>query len=517
MREATSKDSDSSTPRRGRAWRLRTRLILILMLFLGLASIVIGVVSYGAMNATLTNQLGSQLTEASDRATNFSGVRPGDVGDAPQGAPNPLNAPGQAAGTLNARIDDGRFLAGGILDTGGSVVNLTDSDRETLKNLEPGSPATKVDLSKGKYLVVSDVDHTGQVVVTGLPLKNVQRTLNILVAIMVGVSVAALLLVGLLGSVAVRRTMKPLERVSAVATSVSRLDLESGQLPGASRVARRDAHQDTEVGAVGHALNRMLDNVGAALTARQKSEDRMREFIANASHELRTPLAAIRGYSDLLKWTEDFTPNGGKSLARIDSQSQRMSGLVEDLLLLARLDEGRPPEKEAVDLTELVVENVSDLQVAAPDHEWELALPEEPVTIRADRRQIQQVLLNLLSNARKHTDPGTRVSTGLYASANHRDAILRVADDGPGIDPEFQDKIFARFARADQARSGEVGTSGLGLPIVKAIVEAHGGTVSFTSRPGNTEFEVRLPLLLKPEDPGENDQATGELRPSPED
>ncbi|MDN5655330.1 MAG: ATP-binding protein, partial [Kocuria sp.] len=104
-----------------------------------------------------------------------------------------------------------------------------------------------------------------------------------------------------------------------------------------------------------------------------------------------------------------------------------------------------------------------------------------------------------------------------YASANHRDAILRVADDGPGIDPEFQDKIFARFARADQARSGEVGTSGLGLPIVKAIVEAHGGTVSFTSRPGNTEFEVRLPLLLKPEDPGENDQATGELRPSPED
>ncbi|WP_178945220.1 HAMP domain-containing sensor histidine kinase [Kocuria sp. TGY1127_2] len=494
----------SSGPRRSPAfnpgsWRLRTRLIVILMLLLGLACLVIGLVSYGAMNATLTGQLDSQLSEASSRATNFSGAGPDQADGAQQAAPNPLNAPGQAAGTLNARIDDGQFVAGGFLDTGGSAVKLTESDRQTLKNIRPGNASQKVDLSQGDYLVVSELDHSGQVVLTGLPLKGVHRTLSTLVAIMLGVSVAALLLAGLLGSIAVRRTMKPLERVSSVATSVSRLDLESGQLPAASRVAAPDAHQDTEVGAVGHALNRMLDNVGSALTARQKSEDKMRAFIADASHELRTPLAAIRGYSDLLKWTEDFTPEGEKSLGRIDSQSQRMAGLVEDLLLLARLDEGREPERESVDLTELVIENVSDLQVAAPDHEWELKLPEDPVVVQGDPRQLQRVLLNLLSNARKHTDPGTWVATRLGTSADRQEAVLAVTDNGPGIEPEFQEKIFARFARADQARSGEVGTTGLGLAIVKAIVEAHNGGISLTSRPGHTEFEVRLPLLAATE------------------
>lgn len=476
-------------------WRLRTRIITILMLFLGLACLVIGIVSYGAMNATLTGQLGSQLSEASHRATNFAGVHPDESGAMPDTPPNPLNAPGQAAETLNARFANGQFVAGGILDKGGSAVKLTAADRQLLKDIPPGSGSQNVELSQGDYLVMSETDHSGQLVVTGLPLEGVHRTLRTLVIIMGLVSVAALFLAGLLGSIAIRRTMKPLERVSSVATSVSNLDLESGQLPAANRVAARDAHQDTEVGAVGHALNQMLDNVGSALTARQTSEDRMREFIADASHELRTPLAAIRGYSDLLKWTESFTPDGQKSLGRIDSQSQRMAGLVEDLLLLARLDEGRAPESASVDLTELVVENVSDLQVAAPDHEWELRLPEEPVVVQGDPRQLQQVLLNLLSNARKHTDPGTRVTTGLFMSTNRQEAVLTVADDGPGIDPGFQERIFARFARADQARSGEVGTTGLGLAIVKAIVHAHGGGISVSSRPGRTEFEVRLPLL----------------------
>lgn len=474
-------------------WRLRTRLIVILLLFLGLACIAIGLVSYGAMNATLKNQLHGQLSDASHRATTFSGARPGQTGGSTGNTPpNPLNAPGQAAGTLNARFSSQGFVSGGILDSGGEAQSLTPGDRSTLREFQPGD-THEVDLSAGDYLVVAEPDQSGQLVVTGLPLTGVHHTLRSLVAIMAGVSGTSLLLAVVLGSVAIRRTMKPLERVSAVATSVSRLDLESGQLPAASRVSSQDARPDTEVGAVGHAFNRMLDNVGSALTARQKSEDRMREFVGNASHELRTPLASIRGYSDLLKWTEDFTDDGRTSLERIDSQSQRMAALVEDLLLLARLDEGREPAWESVDLTELIVENVADLQVAAPGHEWRLDLPDEPITVRADPRQIQQILVNLLSNARKHTEEGTRITTALSLSANGRDAVLTVTDNGPGIAPDFQDKIFARFARADHARSGEVGTTGLGLAIVKALVEAHGGTIALTSRPGHTEFEVRLP------------------------
>ena len=163
------------------------------------------------------------------------------------------------------------------------------------------------------------------------------------------------------------------------------------------------------------------------------------------------------------------------------------------LLLLARLDQGHQPVSEDVDLTELVVESVSDLQVAAPSHRWALELPEEPVVVRGDPRQLRQVLMNLLSNARKHTDDGTTVTTALGVSANRREAVLTVTDDGPGIDPDFLPRIFSRFARADQARSGEVGTTGLGLAIVKAIVESHGGRIAVASRPGRTEFEVRLP------------------------
>ncbi|MBE8527956.1 HAMP domain-containing histidine kinase, partial [Amycolatopsis sp. H6(2020)] len=408
-------------------------------------------------------------------------------------APNPLNAPGQAAGTLNARVVGGEFVFGGMLDTRGSAVALTAADEQTLLNLPVGKEAQRVSLSQGDYLALAEKDASGQTVITGLPTADVDRTLTTLLLITVGVSAAALVLAGLLGSWAIRRTMKPLERVSAVATDVSQLDLGAGQLPPETRVAPADALPSTEVGAVGHALNLMLENVDSALSARQRSEDRVREFVADASHELRTPLAAIRGYSDLLKWTEDLTGDGQRSLGRIDSQSQRMAALVEDLLLLARLDQGHQPVSEDVDLTELVVESVSDLQVAAPSHRWALELPEEPVVVRGDPRQLRQVLMNLLSNARKHTDDGTTVTTALGVSANRREAVLTVTDDGPGIDPDFLPRIFSRFARADQARSGEVGTTGLGLAIVKAIVESHGGRIAVASRPGRTEFEVRLP------------------------
>jgi two-component system OmpR family sensor kinase len=253
---------------------------------------------------------------------------------------------------------------------------------------------------------------------------------------------------------------------------------------------------------------------------------KVRQFVADASHELRTPLTAIRGYTELMRMTENFTPDGQRSLARVQSQSERMTTLVEDLLLLARLDEGQPLKLSDVDLTQLVIETVSDEKVMAPDRIWHLELPEEPVVVRGDTSQLHQVLVNLLSNARKHTGPGTTVVTGVMRSADGS-AVVTVTDDGAGIPPEFVDRVFARFARADASRATPAqsvlapagsggrtaagaasgpgsgpgsagpasaeGTSGLGLSIVQSIVEAHGGTVEVTSRPGRTEFAVRLP------------------------
>jgi two-component system OmpR family sensor kinase len=194
----------------------------------------------------------------------------------------------------------------------------------------------------------------------------------------------------------------------------------------------------------------------------------------------------------MLKMTEKLSPQGAESLGRVETQSLRMSRLVEDLLTLARLDEGQPLKLAPVDLTQLVVETVSDQKVIAPDHQWRLDLPEEPVEVKADGARLHQVMVNLLSNARKHTDPGTTITTGVSRSATG-EAVITVTDTGPGVPPELQKKAFARFTRADKARTGTEGSTGLGLSIVQAIVDAHGGSVELSSRPGRTEFAVYLP------------------------
>jgi two-component system OmpR family sensor kinase len=345
----------------------------------------------------------------------------------------------------------------------------------TLQALPRDGVPVDRDLSKGDYRVLATETPYGDVVITGLPLSMKQSTEASLVLTMVLVSLGGLVVIGLAGTALIRRTMRPLEQLSDVATKVSKLPLDAGEVALALRVPPSAAHPNTEVGSVGHALNLMLDNVSSALEARQRSETKVRQFVADASHELRTPLTAIRGYTELM----------------------RMTALVEDLLLLARLDEGKATQATDVDLTQLVVETVSDEKVMAPDHAWQLQLPEEPVTVRGDAAQLHQVLANLLSNARKHTPAGTTVTTGVMRSADGS-VVVTVTDNGPGIPAEFQGSIFSRFTRADAARSaaegpGSEGSSGLGLSIVDSIVRAHGGTVELVSRPGRTEFAVRLP------------------------
>ena len=479
--------------RRPSTWHLRTRLVLVAMALLVAICGATGIVSYASMDSFLSGQLDGNLKMASANA----GRPPANN---PNGSPDPLNARGSGAGTMFARIQNGKVSSAGFVAWGTGQTDLSPEDKAALLSLPmDGKPVTRT-LAGGNYRLLALQMRDGGALVTGLPSAGKESTLNSLVWTMAAGSLAGILLIGLVGTAIIRRNLKPLEQLSDVATQVSRLPLDAGEVALAVRVPPSSAHPGTEVGRVGHALNLMLDHVSRALESRQRSETKVRQFVADASHELRTPLTAIRGYTELMRMTEDLSPDGAKSLARVQSQSERMTALVEDLLLLARIDEGQQLRLADVDLTQLVVETVSDERVMAPDRNWKLELPGGAVIVRGDASALRQVLMNLLSNARKHTPPGTTVVAGV-AGSEEGSVVISVTDDGPGIDPGFVDKVFGRFTRADASRAGthaggnkreDEGSSGLGLSIVHSIMHAHGGKVGVTSRPGCTRFLLTL-------------------------
>jgi two-component system OmpR family sensor kinase len=285
--------------------------------------------------------------------------------------------------------------------------------------------------------------------------------------------------------------------VAATATRVSELPLDRGEVSLDERVP--DADPTTEVGQVGAAFNRMLGHVERALTARQESEQQVRRFVADASHELRTPLASIRGYTELVRRSEEPLPDGaGQALARVEAEAIRMTALVEDMLLLARLDAGRDLERETVDLAELAVDAVADAHAAGPDHLWQLDVvaddegADDPTTlVTGDDHRLRQVLANLLTNARVHTPAGTHIEVGVRREGGA--VVVRVDDDGPGIPADLRERLFERFTRGDASRNHASGSTGLGLAIANAVVHAHGGTLVCASRPGRTVFTVTLP------------------------
>jgi two-component system OmpR family sensor kinase len=290
----------------------------------------------------------------------------------------------------------------------------------------------------------------------------------------------------------VRRNLRPLDRVAATATRVAQLPLSEGKVDIVERVPAEDTDTGTEVGQVGAALNEMLDHIDHAFNERQKSEERVRQFVADASHELRTPLASIRGYAELTRREQEPVPVGvTHAIGRVESEAIRMTALVDDLLLLARLDAGRPLDHETVDLTEMVVNAVSDAHAASPAHIWQLDLPDEPVEVQGDPARLHQIVANLLGNARTHTLPGTVVRTSIVRTGD--EVLLKVRDNGPGVPPELQPHVFQRFARGDSSRNRAAGSTGLGLSIVAAVAQAHGGSVSLDSQPGDTTFTVHLP------------------------
>jgi two-component system OmpR family sensor kinase len=362
-----------------------------------------------------------------------------------------------------------------------------------LLDVEGGRSASSVDLGDlGEYRVLAETTRADERLVVGLPLAESRATTMELLLIIALVTAAALAATAAIGSAVVRIALRPLGRVADTAVRVSRLPLAKGEVALIERVPDADTDMRTEVGRLGAAINRMLDHVASALLARQESEGKVRRFVAEASHELRTPLTSIRGYAELTRrGGHDLPPDLARSMERIESEAIRMTSLVEDLLLLARLDEGRDLEIESVDLTGILLDTVSDAHAAAPEHAFALEVPEVPVIVTGDDSRLRQVVANLLANARVHTPAGTAITVGLEVGDR---AILTVADNGPGIPAEQQAALFERFTRGDESRSRAAGSTGLGLAIVRAVVEGHGGTVSVDSVPGRTVFTVVLPL-----------------------
>ncbi|MEO8219305.1 MAG: HAMP domain-containing sensor histidine kinase [Specibacter sp.] len=481
-------------------WPLSTRLVAIMLALLTVICALVGMVSYTTLSVTVNNQLDSSLQQAAVRTTAFY---TGSSQSSNGALPDPLNARATSAGQLSAVLSNGVVHYAGILSGSGTRQQLTTADADILAGLSTNGDLSTKKLSIGEYRLQAEAVPNGDILITGLPMAATEQTLSTLVLSIVLVSLAGLMILGWAGTVIIRRNMRPLAQLSDTATKVAALRLDAGEVALSARVPDSAARPGTEVGNVGNAFNAMLENVSHALEARQRSETKLRRFVADASHELRTPLTAIRGYAELLSMTEPLSADGQTSLSRVQDQSVRMSRLVEDLLTLARLDEARQGATGStghkhgapaapVNMTPLVMEAVSDIQVVNDDHQWSFAVPDEPVEVLCDDAALRQVLLNLLANAAKHTPDGTSVHTTLSQDADGT-CVLDVSDNGPGIDPAFQEVIFDRFSRADAARTAAAGSTGLGLSIVQGLVRAHGGTVGVTSTPGHTTFTVRLP------------------------
>jgi two-component system, OmpR family, sensor kinase len=454
-----------------------------------------------SLNHHLVRQLDRQLGGTSHRSALMypEPNRPGwrhEHSSYPRPGPGPrfLDAPGQPAGMVAAVVSDGKTVDAGYLTSIGSRAALTDRAQAQLAAIAGSREPVTLELDGlGRYRVVAAPSRRGgDVIVTGLSMSDVDGTLLQMLVIFGIVTVIALAAATIAGMIITRRALAPLRRVAQTARRVSDLQLDRGEVEMPVRVPESDANPSTEVGQLGSALNRMLDHIVAALSARQASETRVRQFVADASHELRTPLAAIRGYTELTQRMGDDREAVAHAMSRVASETERITRLVEDLLLLARLDSGRPLEREPVDLSRVAVDAVSDAHVAGPDHQWELDLPEEPVVVTGDAARLHQVLTNLLANARIHTSAGTVVTTRL--STEPTQSVLQVIDNGPGIPAALQSEVFERFARGDTSRSRKGGSTGLGLAIVSAVVKAHNGTITVDSAPGRTEFTVRLPL-----------------------
>ena len=529
---------------------LRTRLVVgVLGLVLVMAA-VMSAFSTVSLRHTLMARTDSQLMaaaqraadkrhdltqearKASDEAAQEGADKPGDQpdgaggaddGPGKEGVPPGLDAAGQSTGTLTlittqtSSSDTASSETAAYIDKNGHYASISKEDcRLLLSQATEDHPVTVHLHHLGSYRVVATRDEaSGSTVITGLSLEGDKGLIRTQLLIELTVALLGALVVALAGRTMVRSSLAPLERVARTAQRVASQPLERGEVSIEDRVEKADLDSSAEVGQVGGALNTLLGHVESALGARQRSETQVRQFVADASHELRTPLASIRGYTELIRREgadADLPEEATYALERVHSESVRMTALVEDLLLLARLDAGRELRREEVDLVGLLVDTVADARAAGPDHDWQLdlavleppadATPEEaedflpePPLVIGDEARLRQVIVNLLANARVHTPAGSHVTTTLAREGDT--LIVRIHDDGPGIAPDVRDRLFERFARGDSSRERRTGSTGLGMSIALAIVQSHGGSIDVASSTApedhGTTFSVRLP------------------------
>lgn len=481
---------------RDRLRSLTSRLVLTAVGLALLVSILLGTATTLVMQHALTDRLDREVESALARALDGPPTPPREVEE-----PGPIDLRNQAPGTLIVVADD-EGTRGVVVGEGrGEQAEVDGTALDRLEDVAPDGRAHPVDVPGLRSYRVAAFDRGDVLVVVGLPTEDVEEAVTQLVLAEIGLGALAVLVAGGAASLVVRRQLRPLRQVAATAHDVAALPLDSGEIELAGRVPEDLTDERTEVGQVGAALNTLLAHVESSLSARHRSEQQVRQFVADASHELRTPLTTIAGYAELARRRPKDAEAQRTALTKVTEESARMTSLVEDLLLLARLDAGRPLERRPVDLTRLLLEALSDARVVAPDHHWRLDLPEESVEVVGDEQRLHQVVTNMLANARRHTPPGTTVTvTG-------RPGRIEVHDDGPGFPPSLVDHAFERFVRGDDARtrldgtSGTSGTAGpgqtstgLGLALVQAITTAHGGSVQLTSTPGDTRITVLLPV-----------------------
>jgi two-component system, OmpR family, sensor kinase len=460
---------------------LSRRLVLGLLAVMAATFLVFAAATYLALRAWAVTGIDASLEQA--KAHVYS-----DTHDT-NAVIESISSWQQSGSTIYFLAQDGQAskLVGASRD--GFVVSPASSgDSQALQVVPNGRNAEPVTVSLDSLgtsravAVAAPLDWSNVVTVVAVtPYERADAVTNKLLAVEAVAALFALVIAGLAAAWFVRRSMRPLRDVTATAGAVAKLPLEHGDVAIPARVP--NPVPTTEVGQVGLAVNAMLDHVESSLQTRADTEDRLRRFVSDAGHELRTPLAAVRGYAELMRRGAASDPEQARHAAeRIESAGARMGTLVDDLLLLASLDEERPLARDLIDLRGLVDEAVAEAATAGPDHEWSAEAPETPVRVVGDAVRLHQAVANLLANARAHTPTGTSVA--LTLSHDARTVTIEVRDDGPGFPEDLLPRVTERFARGDASRARTTGGSGLGLAIVKAITEAHGGTVTVANAPG---------------------------------
>ena len=460
---------------------LRLRLLLALVGLVAAGLLIADAVTYYSLRSFLVDRVDQQLLQA--RApVSFELTSGGGPGG---GGPGAASLPPGTYGQLRAA--DGTVL---------NAVTFSYSNRSlpvpSLPSPLPSTHGGIAEFNAGAAggssvrfrVLVQSFDQLGRVLVVAIPLTDVTQTLARLVGIELIVTVVVLVGLGALAWWLIRRELRPLEDMAAAAGRIAAGDLSERVQPAESR---------TEVGRLGLALNAMLEQIERAFAQRAATEEKLRRFLADASHELRTPLTSIRGYAEVFRrGAKDDPEDLATAMRRIEEEGGRMGVMVDELMLLARLGEERQPEHEPVDLARLADDAVNDARAADPQRPISLEADGVPLVL-GDELQLRQVIANLVGNALRHTPAGTAVRVSVRE--DDAGAVLEVADDGPGMPADIAGRAFEPFYRADPSRARQTGGAGLGLAIVAAVVEAHGGQVRLQTAPGEgATFTVRLPL-----------------------